>query len=99
MKKSAVLCSMLLLLVGLSFSVAEDAKQDSSLTDSSTYQGLRFRTLGPALMSGRISDIAIHPQDKSIWYIAVGSGGVWKTVNAGTTWMPVFDGQPVYSIG
>jgi photosystem II stability/assembly factor-like uncharacterized protein len=64
-----------------------------------TYSGLKFRNLGPAFVSGRIADIAIHPQDESIMYVAVGSGGVWKTTNAGTTWKPVFDKQTSYSIG
>ena len=50
-------------------------------------------------MSGRIADIAIHPEDENLWYVAVGSGGVWKTVNAGVTWTPIFDDQPSYSIG
>ena len=50
-------------------------------------------------MSGRIADVAIHPKDQSIWYIAVGSGGVWKTINAGTTWTPLTDDQPSYSMG
>jgi len=50
-------------------------------------------------MSGRIADIAVHPARKSTWYVAAGSGGVWKTTNAGTTWTPVFDDQPSYSIG
>ncbi|WP_435625659.1 WD40/YVTN/BNR-like repeat-containing protein [Flagellimonas sp.] len=67
--------------------------------DSTTFKGLEFRSLGPALTSGRIADIAIHPENESIWYVAVGSGGVWKTVNAGTTWKPIFDKQSVYSIG
>ncbi len=62
-------------------------------------QGLTFRGLGPALTSGRIADIAIHPQNENVWYVAVGSGGVWKTTNAGTTWNPIFDKQASYSIG
>ena len=49
-------------------------------------QGLQLREIGPASMGGRIADIAVNPQNKSEWYIAVGSGGVWKTVNAGITW-------------
>ncbi|MGB5488212.1 MAG: hypothetical protein WBN06_12525, partial [Lysobacterales bacterium] len=61
--------------------------------------GLKMRSIGPALMGGRIADIAIHPERSSTWYIAVGSGGVWKTTNAGITWTPVFDSQPSYSIG
>ncbi|REJ73137.1 MAG: glycosyl hydrolase [Acidobacteria bacterium] len=50
-------------------------------------------------MSGRIADIALHPDDPSTWYVAVGSGGVWKTTNAGTTIEPIFEGQGSYSIG
>jgi photosystem II stability/assembly factor-like uncharacterized protein len=50
-------------------------------------------------MSGRIADIAVDPTDRSVWYVAVGSGGVWKTLNRGTTWESVFDGQGSYSIG
>ncbi|MCU0288520.1 MAG: hypothetical protein MUF15_19270, partial [Acidobacteria bacterium] len=65
----------------------------------SLYTGLTFRNIGPAIMSGRISDIAVHPHDRATWYVAVGSGGVWKTENAGTTWTPIFDSQPSYSIG
>ncbi|HET9275645.1 MAG TPA: hypothetical protein VFN96_06220 [Gemmatimonadales bacterium] len=61
--------------------------------------GLRFRNIGPALASGRIGEIVVHPADRSTWYVAVHSGGVWKTVNAGTTWTPLFDGQASYSIG
>ena len=50
-------------------------------------------------MSGRVADVAIHPDDPNTWYVGIGSGGVWKTVNAGTTWVPVFDDQESYSIG
>jgi photosystem II stability/assembly factor-like uncharacterized protein len=64
-----------------------------------TFKGLALRGIGPALMSGRIADLAIHPKDRATWYVAVGSGGVWKTVNAGTTWTPIFDDQGSYSIG
>ncbi|HEX9892788.1 MAG TPA: hypothetical protein VGA78_02645, partial [Gemmatimonadales bacterium] len=64
---------------------------------SSTMSGLRFRSLGPALTSGRVGDIAVDPSDPSIWYVAAASGGVWKTVNAGTTWTPIFDDQGSYS--
>ncbi|MBP2832812.1 glycosyl hydrolase [Aquimarina sp. U1-2] len=70
----------------------------SKLSDS-VFSGLKLRNIGPAFMSGRIADVAIHPKNENIWYVAVGSGGVWKTVNAGTTWTPVFDDQTSYSIG
>lgn len=75
-----------------------NAQTDTLLSDD-TFAGLKFRSIGPASMSGRIADIAIHPDDDNIWYVAVGSGGVWKTTNAGVTWTPVFDEQSSYSIG
>ena len=61
--------------------------------------GLPLREIGPALMGGRIADIAVHPHRSSTWYIAVGSGGVWKTTNAGVTWDAIFEDESVYSIG
>mgnify|MGYP005840157889 CR=1 FL=1 len=67
--------------------------------NAATFEGLEWRGIGPALMSGRISDIAIDPANRSTWYVAVGSGGVWKTRNRGTTWKSIFDGQGAYSIG
>ena len=65
---------------------------------SNALSAFRFRNIGPAFTSGRIGDIAVHP-DKKTWYVGVASGGVWKTENAGTTWSPIFDGQASYSIG
>ena len=67
--------------------------------ESEIFDGLKFRSIGPAFMSGRIADLAIDPTNENVWYVAVGSGGVWKTENAGTTFKPIFDKQPVYSIG
>ena len=61
--------------------------------------GLKWRSLGPAFMSGRISDIDWDPKDSSVWYVAAGSGGVWKTKNAGVSWTPIFDNESSYSIG
>ena len=74
-------------------------EEDTSKLNSGTFSGLELRSIGPALMSGRIADIAVHPTDRSVWYVGVGSGGVWKTVNSGTTWENIFDDQPSYSIG
>ncbi len=64
-----------------------------------TFSGLKFRLIGPAVASGRVMSIAVNPRNKSEYYVGVASGGVWKTVNDGTTWTPVFDGEGSYSIG
>ncbi len=76
-----------------------EAAEDDSRLKAETFKGLELRSIGPALMSGRIADVAVHPKDQSTWYVAVGSGNVWKTTNAGTTWKPIFDDQGSYSIG
>ena len=88
----------LILLVFLHFLEASDKGQNTLFSDS-TFQGLKLRGIGPAFMSGRIADIALHPDEYSIWYVAVGSGGVWKTTNSGTTWNPIYDKQSSYTIG
>ena len=78
----------------------ENKKNDTEKEEnSSIYSELKFRSIGPALMSGRISDIVIHPENENLWYITAGSGGVWKTQNSGTTWESIFDDQKSYSIG
>ncbi len=68
----------------------EEAKDPMS---SGTWSGLALRSIGPAVTSGRVGDLAVHPTDRKIYYVAVASGGVWKTTNAGTTWTPIFDDQ------
>ncbi len=67
--------------------------------DSKLTSGLKFRSIGPAYTSGRVSGIAINPNNHSEFYIAAASGGVWKTTNGGITFQPVFDHQGSYSIG
>ena len=74
-------------------------QNDASKTEKVSLNAFKLRNVGPAFLSGRIADIAIHPDNENVWYIAVGSGGVWMTDNAGNTWNPIFDSQPTYSIG
>jgi hypothetical protein len=66
---------------------------------SQLLSGLDLRSIGPASRSGRIADVAIDPTDQSTWYVAAASGNVWKTMNSGTTWTPIFDQYSSYSIG
>ena len=77
---------------------AQDEESTPGFNEA-TFKGLELRGIGPAFMSGRISDIVIHPGNNNVWYVAVGSGNVWKTENSGTTWTPIFDDQGSYSIG
>lgn len=74
-----------------------DAKSDT--LKSATFSGLKWRSIGPAFTSGRIADFAVNPLKKSEWFVAVASGHVWKTVNNGITFEPVFDNYGPYSIG
>jgi photosystem II stability/assembly factor-like uncharacterized protein len=75
-------------------------KESSTLPfDEGTLSSLSFRMVGPALTSGRVADIAVHPTNKDLWYIAAASGGVWLTKNHGITFQPIFDGYGSYSIG
>lgn len=67
--------------------------------DVSLLAGIRARSIGPAGMSGRITDVAATGPDARIVWVATATGGVWKSENGGTTFAPVFDDQPVHSIG
>ena len=98
MGSKILLCFLILLTSMVGAKEEEEEKHVPGLNEK-TFEGLELRNLGPALMSGRIADIVKHPTDKSTWYVAVGSGGVWKTTNAGTTWEPIFDDETSYSIG
>src|SRR5713226_1659474 len=64
-----------------------------------TFSGLKLRSIGPAVASGRGVGFAVHPNNRAHYYVAVASGGVWKTENAGITWTPIFDNEGSYSIG
>jgi photosystem II stability/assembly factor-like uncharacterized protein len=77
----------------------DEKKQVDSPLDKLSLNALRFRCIGPALTSGRISDFAVNPDKASEFYVATSSGGVWKTTNAGTTFSPIFDNQGSYSTG
>jgi len=70
-----------------------------TLVNSSLVSGLKFRSIGPALTSGRIADFAVNPYNFNEYYVAVASGGIWKTINNGITFNPVFDSYGAYSIG
>ena len=95
-----VLCSLsLLALTAFRPDDQPDPEKSKDPLSTDTFKGLKFRSIGPAVTSGRVADIAVDPRNRSRYFVAAASGGVWKTVNAGTSWEPVFDGEGSYSIG
>jgi photosystem II stability/assembly factor-like uncharacterized protein len=90
--------ALVFLLISPPFAFAQ-APSPERPAAAAPFDGLKLRSIGPAIASGRIAAFAVHPTDASHYYVAVASGGVWKTINAGTTWKPIFDHEGSYSIG
>ncbi len=97
-----LICTFLLVLVTIFNAESQnktDKKEGTKLPyDASTISPLSFRMVGPALTSGRVADIAIHPKNKDKWFVAAASGGVWYTENHGITFSPIFDNYGSFSI-
>ncbi len=97
--------SSLMLQSGLLWGQGSAARSTGSLGDgtvrltSELVRELRLRSLGPALKPGRVADIAVDPRNRSLWYLANASGGLWKTTNRGNNWEPIFDEGGSYSLG
>lgn len=81
----------------------KDAKSSESqvkpAVPSSFFSAISFRSVGPAWASGRVADLAVNPCNHSEIYAAIASGNIWKSVNNGTTWEPIFDKYGAYAIG
>ena len=92
----------LLVITGLAagaWAATDDNEPNTSKITSGLLSGIPLRSIGPALMSGRIADIAIDQASPNTWYVAAGSGNLWKTTNAGTTFKPIFENYGAYSLG
>ena len=99
MKYTALLTNIAAVFALFSAPIHASDKDEKGTMSASLFSGMELRSIGPAYMSGRIADIEVDKKDPSTWYVAVGSGGIWKTENSGITWEPVFDEQAVYSTG
>ncbi|MCC6725304.1 MAG: glycosyl hydrolase [Saprospiraceae bacterium] len=101
-KLSISFLAALLLLSAQAFSQKKDDKKPKEEPKhylDTLGLGLTWRNVGPAITSGRISDFAVLPQNRSTYYVASSAGGVWKTTNAGSTFEPIFYGEGSFSIG
>ncbi len=88
--------------LGISGAEAKKARkkvQPKPAVKASVFSGLKWRSIGPALTSGRIADFAVNPDNPSHYYVGAASGGIWITYDDGTTFKPVFDHEGAYSIG
>jgi photosystem II stability/assembly factor-like uncharacterized protein len=75
------------------------AKSDEKMTETGAMANLAWRSIGPANMGGRVADVEGVPGDPNIVYVATGSGGIFKTINGGTSWTPIFERQNTISVG
>jgi photosystem II stability/assembly factor-like uncharacterized protein len=91
--------AVLLGAVAIPSSFAQDAQTGGAKQYLDAVQGMSFRSIGPASMDGRIDAFAVPRHDPNTIYVASATGGVWKSTNRGTTWAPMFDREPVSSIG
>jgi photosystem II stability/assembly factor-like uncharacterized protein len=100
-KVLAFLCFSFVVLISFPGNVSAKEKpavpQDT--LKSSTFSGLKLRSIGPAFTSGRIACLAVNPANHSEYFVGAASGSVWKTINSGTTFEPVFDNYGAYAIG
>jgi photosystem II stability/assembly factor-like uncharacterized protein len=83
----------------LAATLAATPAQAQLVPDSATRAALAWRSIGPVNMAGRITSLAVNPARPKEFYVAGATGGVWKTVNAGTTFFPLWDDGPIASLG
>ncbi|MFT5245048.1 MAG: photosystem II stability/assembly factor-like uncharacterized protein [Psychroserpens sp.] len=98
--KKLILFAFSLFFLSLQYTQAQKAKKDDvQPLDEVKIDGLKWRSIGPSLTSGRISDVAVNPNNPFEYYVASSAGGVWKTINSGIEFTPIFDNEGSYSIG
>ncbi len=99
MSKSTIL-TLFIICLGLQLGHSQKSKKETKEPlDEISINGLKWRGIGPSITSGRISDIAVNPNNPFEYYVATSSGGVWKTDNSGVSYTPLFDTEGSYSIG
>ena len=79
--------------------VLASLQDKQTLTENSLVKNLPFTNIGPTIMSGRVVDVAVNPSNPTEFYVGYASGGVWHTVNNGTTFTPILDNSPTQNVG
>ena len=82
-----------------SATVLASLQEKQTLTENSLVRNLPFKNIGPTIMSGRVVDLAVNPNNPIEFYVGYASGGVWHTVNNGTTFTPILDNSPTQNVG
>src|SRR5436309_6352838 len=86
-------------LASAAFCAGSLSAQLTTPLDSTTLAGFRWRSIGPANMGGRVTDVEGVPGNSKVFYVATATGGIWKTINAGTMFFPLFDKEKIISMG
>ena len=99
MKQLSFFAFIFLFLSSFNLEAQKSKKTVAQPLDDVSINGLSWRSIGPSLTSGRISDVAVNPNNPFEYYVAASAGGVWKTINSGVEFTPIFDKEGSYSIG
>ena len=79
--------------------VTKALKEKEALTKTSIIKNLSFTNIGPTVMSGRVADMAVNPEDPTEFYVGYASGGLWYTNNNGASFTPLLDNSPTQNVG
>ncbi len=104
------LLSCLFFLLSLTYSIAQQpatpgsaintaAQTRAQMSQNSLVKNVPFKNIGPTIMSGRVVDLAVNPEKPSEFYVGYASGGVWHTVNNGTSFTPILDSAATQNVG
>src|SRR5580693_9303073 len=99
MRTTGTAADALTLFAGLVVPAFLAATLAAQTPDSASLASMRWRSIGPVNMAGRITDVEGDPANPKVFYVTGAAGGIWKTVNAGTTWVPLWDHAPIASMG
>lgn len=106
MKKTLFCCALFFTTMAFSQNASTSAstiensiKEKEKLEEISLVKNIDFTNIGPTIMSGRVADVDVNPNNTAEFYVGYASGGLWHTVNNGTTFTPILDNSPTQNIG